>query len=81
MGYIEDLEDWENQTISSSDIVIDGTLSTVNTISAYDPINFHPDSMIFAVDDEVIEFRGIEIKRLKQMLNSWIKENHPEDLL
>jgi len=40
-----------------------------------------PTSLSFDVDGEVITFEGKELIRLKEMLTSWTKENHPEDLL
>lgn len=40
-----------------------------------------PTSLSFDVNGETVIFEGQEILRLKQMLSSWIKENHPEDLL
>jgi len=40
-----------------------------------------PTSLSFDVDGDVITFEGKELIRLKEMLTSWTKENHPEDLL
>ena len=40
-----------------------------------------PNEMRYSVDGEDITFSGKEIKHLREMLNRYILENHPEDLL
>ncbi len=43
------------------------------------PIN--PNEMVFNIDNEEISFKGKEIKRLRVMLDKFILDNYPEDLL
>ena len=38
-------------------------------------------SLQFDINGEIIKFEGMQIKRLKIMLDEFIQENYPEDLL
>ena len=40
-----------------------------------------PTSLSFDIDGEVVTFEGRQLLRLKEMLDGYIQENHPEDLL
>ena len=60
-------------------IALAATAATASTVWSNEVI--YPDEMNFSVDGVEVQFKGQEIIRLKEMLNAYIKETNPEDLL
>ena len=71
------------------DSTIYDTLAGSNTIASLDASSMYthqvrmpePNSLKFDIDGESVEFSGKELVRLREMLSSWIEQEHPEDLL
>ena len=58
-----------------------GSCVTLSDISHDSVWSNNPKSLVFDIDGETVEFTSQELIRLKEMLNSYIRETNPEDLL
>ena len=72
-------------TDASSWIDVLGTSTYTTSSSSLDASDgvsaLYADEISFSIDGEPVTFKGREITRLKEMLTTYIKDNHPEDLL
>lgn len=78
VGDMADITTYNNSLFTST--------PTSTFTSTIIPLSSSEDNLVltklnFLIDGKVIDFQGSEISRLKEMLNVYIKENHPEDLL
>ncbi len=71
-------------TSTTSGALSAGTLYQTTTSDTYPmpPIGTTPDNhLIFHINDEIVEFSGVELVYLREMLTEWIEDNRPESLL